>query len=519
MYAVPDIDEVVSVAKELGIHLGPDEAVLYRKYLLKHLDALDEFVQARIEEETPPLCYPERAPGCRPSAAEDPLNAWTWKCSIKGADEGLLEGKTVSYKDHIAVAGIPASYGTFALDGFVPNFDATVVTRTLQSGGTIIGKNVMAGLSGGRAGGGKFGDYGRTLNPHNTEHSPGGSSSGSGAAVAAGEVDISFGGDQGGSIRLPAAYCGTFGMKATFGLVSHFGIGFGSDQSIDYTGPLARTAEDMAAALQATAGYDKYDPRSTRDVPLSMDVLSTLQRGVAGVRIGILEEGFDDVMPAVKDLVLAAVDVLAGAGAIVSKISVPEHRKVFEAQEALMGEGALALFNSGYFGAFTRTYYPSDIIAAVNTLWASHADVLAPRTKMSLIASVMSRKNYAGRVYAKAQNVRPTYIRAYDRVLDDIDVLVMPTALGTAPKPFTPDGSSLEALEYSLSHGWTPMAANTAPFNFTGHPALATPVGKAGGLPASMQLVGRFFDDPLLLQVGYAYQHLVAWDKTIGLGA
>jgi amidase len=184
-----------------------------------------------------------------------------------------------------------------------------------------------------------------------------------------------------------------------------------------------------------------------------------------------------------------------------------------------MGEGALALFNSGYFGAFTRTYYPSDIIAAVNTLWASHADVLAPRTKMSLIASVMSRKNYAGRVYAKAQNVRPTFIRAYDRVLDDIDVLVMPTALGTAPKPFTPDGGLLEALEYSLSHGWTPMAANTAPFNFTGHPALATPVGKAGGLPASMQLVGRFFDDPLLLQVGYAYQHLVDWDKTIGLGA
>ena len=267
MYAVPDVDEVVAVAKELGIHLGPEEAVLYRKYLMEQLSQLDAFVQARLEEPGPPMVSAGRAPGWRPSPEEDPLNAWMWKCRIEGAAGGLLDGKTVSFKDHIAVAGMPMSFGSFALDGFIPDFDATVVTRVLQAGGTIIGKNVMNGLSGGFGTGGAIGDYGRPLNPHNHEHVTGGSSSGSGAAVAAGEVDISFGGDQGGSIRIPAAFCGIVGHKPTFGLVSHFGIGFGSDQSIDYTGPMARTVEDAAAALQATAGYDPYDPRSDARCP------------------------------------------------------------------------------------------------------------------------------------------------------------------------------------------------------------------------------------------------------------
>src|SRR5262249_11088206 len=149
-----------------------------------------------------------------------------------------------------------------------------------------------------------------------------------------------------------------------------------------------------------------------------------------------------------------------------------------------------------------------------------HADMLAPRTKMQLIAAKMSRQNYLGRVYAKAQNVRPTYIKAYNAALVDCDVLVMPTALMTAPKPNAPTGGYLEALEYNLSTGWGRVALNTSPFNFSGHPALATPVGKSSaGLPASMQLVGRFFEDPLLVRVAYAYQHSVDWQATIGIGA
>lgn len=517
-YAVPDVDEVISVARSLGIHLGPEEAAVYRTSLLEHLNALDGFVQSRIEEPAPPMRSALRRPGWRPSPSEDPLNAWMWWCNIAGDPGGILAGKTVSYKDHIAVAGVPMSFGSFALEGFTPDFDATVVTRVLQAGGTVTGKNVMNGLSGGFGTGGGFGDYGRPLNPHNHEHVTGGSSSGSGAAVAAGQVDISFGGDQGGSIRIPAAFCGTLGLKPTFGLVSHFGISFGSDQSIDYTGPMARTAEDVAAALEATAGYDAYDPRQTRAVPEHMDVLSGLADGISGLRIGVLQEGFAEADAEVKDLVLAAVDVLQGAGARVMQVSIPEHHDVRAAQQALNGEGALAIFNTGFYGAFTRTYYPASLLAAINELWSSHADVLTPRTKLSLIAATLSRRNYNGRVYAKAQNVRPTFIKAYDTALADVDVLVMPTCLMTAPKNHRPD-TYMEALEESLSLRNMGAAKNTQPFNYTGHPALAMPVGKStAGLPASMQLVGRFFDDPLLLRVAYAYEHLTDWESIIGIG-
>jgi amidase len=517
MYALPDVEEVVAVAKSLGINLGPDEAVLYRKYLLEQLEALDTFVQARLDEPAPPMWAAARQPARLPSATEDPLNAWRFMCHIEGAPGGLLAGKTVSYKDHIAVAGVPMSFGSFALEGFIPDFDATVVTRVLQAGGTIIGKNIMNGLSGGFGTGGGIGDYGRPLNPHNPEHVTGGSSSGSGAAVAARQVDISFGGDQGGSIRIPAAFCGILGLKPTFGLVSHFGIGFGSDQSIDYTGPMTRTVEDAAAALQATAGYDPYDPRQTREVPLTLDVLDRLADGVSGLRIGVVEEGFDGAEVEVRDMVMAAVDVLSKAGATVSRVRVPEHRDVRAAQTALSGEGALAVFKTGFFGAFTRTYYPASLIATINEMWATHADVLAPRTKLSLITAELSRRNYNGRVYAKAQNVRPTYIKAYDTALADVDVLVMPTCIMTPPKNHRP-GTIMEAIEDNLMSGSSLASRNTQPFNYTGHPALATPVGKSSaGLPVSMQLIGRFFDDALLMRVAYAYEHSTDWDKVIGV--
>jgi amidase len=220
----------------------------------------------------------------------------------------------------------------------------------------------------------------------------------------------------------------------------------------------------------------------------------------------------------VKDLVMAAVDVLASAGARVTHVRIPEHHEVRAALRALNGEGALAVFNTGFYGAFTRTYYPASLLAAINELWFSHTDVLSPRTKLSLIASTMSRRNYNGRVYAKAQNVRPTFIKAYDIALADVDVLVMPTCATTAPKNHQPE-SYMQALEESLSLRNSGASKNTQPFNYTGHPALAMPVGKStAGLPASMQLVGRFFDDPLLLRVAYTYEHLTDWEAIIGIG-
>jgi amidase len=298
--------------------------------------------------------------------------------------------------------------------------------------------------------------------------------------------------------------------------VSHFGIGFGSDQSIDYTGPMTRTVEDQAAAMQATAGYDGYDPRQGREVPASMDFLTTLTGGAEGLRIGVLEEGFDNAESDVSDLVMAAVDVFAKAGAEISKVSLPEHHLVRDAQMALMAEGGKAVFDTGFFGAFTKTYYPASLIAAVNRLWFHQADLLAPRTKLSYIAAEFSRRNYYGRVYAKAQNVRPAFVRAYDAALADVDILVMPTCVEKAPKYEKPP-TYLESLEDNLNMMARTASRNTLPFNYTGHPALALPVGKSDGLPVSIQLVGRFFEDPLLLRAAYAFEQSVDWDDVISV--
>ncbi len=516
MFSVPDEEDVVAAATALGLHIPEEEVVHYRAALIVHLNSFNEFVQARIEEDKPELLYPSRAPGYRPSNDEDPLGAWLWKCDIGGSDEGLLAGKTVSYKDHTAVAGVPLTFGSYVMEGFMPDFDATVVTRVLAEGGRIVGKNAMNGFVGGFGFGGTIGDYDRPKNPHNPDHVTGGSSSGSGAALAGNEVDISFGGDQGGSIRIPAAWSGTVGHKPTFGLVSHFGIGFGSDQSIDYTGPMTRTVEDCAAALQAVAGYDGYDPRQGRLVPDHMDVLSGLGDGIAGLRIGVLDEGFHGAEPDVTEAVMQAVDTLASLGANVVKVSVPEHADIFAAQGALGAEGSLGLFQTGFFGLFTRTYYPASLIAEVNKMWAADADLLNPRTKLQYLAGTFAKKNFDGRVYAKAQNVRPTYIRKYDAALADVDVLVMPTVIVKAPR-YSPPATYLENVIENLSTAMRPAIYNTQPFNYTGHPALAVPVGKSEGLPVSMQLVGRFFEDPLLMRVAYAFQQAVDWDDVIGI--
>lgn len=516
MYSIPDVEEIKIVAEGLGIHINADEMALYQKYLVQALEAADVFVQSRIEEERPPLLSPSREPGYRPSAEDDPLNAWTWKCHIEGEPGGLLDGKTVSTKDQIAIAGIPMSIGSFALEGFIPDFDATVVTRVLGAGATVVGHNTQNGLAGGFGYGGGIGDYGRPKNPHNPDHVTGGSSAGSGAAVAAGEVDIAFGGDQGGSVRIPAAMSGNVGLKPTFGLISHFGIGFGSDQSIDYTGPMTRTVEDAAAALQAVAGYDGYDPRQTKRVPDTLEVLSGLDRGVSGLKIGILDEGFVGADPGVTDLVMAAIDTLETNGALISKVSVPEHLTTRKVQNALSAEGVRAIFQTGFYGAFTRSYYPASLLATINKLWAHQVDLLAPRTKLNLIEAEFLRKTYYGRVYAKAQNVRPYFIKAFDKVLADLDVLVMPTCLVGAPVYEAP-ASHMDALEENLNY--QSPGRNTQPYNYTGHPALAVPVGKVNGMPASLQIVGRFFDDALLMQVAYAYEHSVDWEKIIAVAA
>ncbi|WP_344232978.1 amidase family protein [Kribbella hippodromi] len=435
-----------------------------------------------------------------PARAADPLNAWLSRCSFSGKGKGLLSGTTVSFKDTIAVAGLPLSGGAIGLEEYRPDFDATVVRRALAAGATVVGKNAVVGGFG-------EGDPGRRpLNPYAPDHLTGGSSAGCAVAVVAGDVDVAFGGDQGGSVRIPAAWCGAVGLKPTFGLVSHFGVVSDADQILDHVGPITRTVEAAATALQAVAGYDHLDPRQRREVPVDVNVLDGLTDGVAGVRIGLLTQGFAGADTEVARLVTGAAGILCRAGAEIREVSIPDHRSALAAYFAVSIEAARVAGGPGPVGAGATACYPESLVAALNKAW-SRRDSGAE--EYGRLISEAAWKHFDGRAYAVARNARFKFVNAYDRAFQDVDLLLMPTCLFTAPEFGRADNGPADFHSSVHAMGMS----NTLPFNYTGHPALAVPCGKADGLPVSLQLVGRQFDEALLLRAGYAFQHAVSFEE------
>src|SRR5215208_7564572 len=228
----PNVEQLTELAGGFGLRLDEEKVRSFIGLVegtLASYARLDQLAEPEL-----PVKYP-RSGGYRPDREENPLNAWYYKCSIKGAENGPLSGKRIAIKDNVCVAGVPMMNGSSALEGYVPEFDATVVTRILDAGGEISGKAVCEHLC--FSGGSHTSDTGPVLNPHDHAHSAGGSSSGSAALVAAGEVAMAIGGDQGGSIRMPANHCGIVGLKPTFGLVPYTGIA-PLEITIDVCGPM-----------------------------------------------------------------------------------------------------------------------------------------------------------------------------------------------------------------------------------------------------------------------------------------
>src|SRR5437762_14202346 len=226
----PSIEDLRKAATAFHLTLTPDDLASFRGLtdgVIASYRRLDE-----LSEPRPAVRYP-RTTGYRPGPDENKLNAWYWKCSIKGAPSGKLAGKKFAIKDNVCVAGIPMMNGTAVLEGYVPDIDATVVTRILDAGGEIVGKAVCEHLC--FSGGSHTSDTGPVLNPHDPKRSAGGSSSGSAALVAAGECDMAIGGDQGGSIRIPSSYSGAVGLKPTYGLVPYTGV-FPIELTLDQIG-------------------------------------------------------------------------------------------------------------------------------------------------------------------------------------------------------------------------------------------------------------------------------------------
>src|ERR1700739_1620440 len=280
----PTLEQLRGVAEDLGMHMSDEELKSYDTLMQANYAAYDA-VDA-MPDYVPAVKYP-RTPGYRPEGEENKYNAWYVKTEIKGASGGKLAGKKIALKDNVSLAGVPMMNGASTLEGYTPDTDATIVTRILDAGGTIIGKTHCEYFC--FSGGSHTCAAGPVHNPHKMGYSAGGSSSGSGVVVAIGEADMAIGGAQGGSIRIPSAFCGVYGMKGTHGLVPYTGV-MPIEITLDHTGPMTRNVRDNALLLEVLAGADGVDPRQI--APKVAEYTKELEGGVKGMRIGIVKEGF-----------------------------------------------------------------------------------------------------------------------------------------------------------------------------------------------------------------------------------
>ncbi len=497
---MPTAEQLRDVADEMGLTLSEEDVQSFLGLIAGSIEAYN--VVDGLPDNLPTVRYP-RTPGYRPEGEENRYNAWYYKTRIEGAAEGKLKGKTVALKDNVMLAGVPMMNGAATLEGYVPDVDATIVERLLDAGATIEGKAHCENFC--LSGGSHTNATGAVHNPHRMGYSAGGSSSGSAALVAAGEVDMAVGGDQGGSIRMPAAYCGIYGMKPTHGLVPYTGI-MPIEIYVDHTGPMTGNVADNALMLEAIAGPDGVDPRQydVETHPYS----ELLEGGVGGLKIGVLQEGFGhpnseaDVDAANR----AAADILAKMGAEVREVSVPMHAIGAAIWTPIGVEGLTGtmMWGDGYGHSRQDLYVTS--LMDFHHRWRDRADQMSETTKLFTMLGTYIRNHYGLRYYGKGVNLSRRLAAEYDKVLAECDLLLLPTVpLKATPLP-GPEASREEYVQRALE-----MIGNTAPFDITHHPAMSLPCGMGDGLPIGMMLVGRRYAEPTIYRAAYAFEQAEDW--------
>lgn len=497
----PHKDEIVAIASEFGLQLSEQTLDTYMAQFASLVDVYQVVDDMKLH--TPQLKYP-RSPGYHPSPEENRYNAWYVKTDIQGAPEGKLKGLRGAIKDNIAVARVAMMNGASILEGYVPELDATVVTRLLDAGATIAGKAHCEYYC--VSGGSHTGAQGPVINPLKAGYSAGGSSSGSAALVASGEVDFAIGADQGGSIRTPSSFCGLVGMKPTWGLVPYTGI-MPIELTLDHVGPMTRNVSDNARVLEAIAGVDGLDPRQSMNSKPD-NYTAALELGIQGLRVAVITEGFgwENSEIDVDEKVRSASASLRRLGATVDEVSIPMHRLGQSIWMPIINEGSTVQMMKGNgFGFNWKGLYMPSMMEA-HSHWRRRANELSDTVKFTMIASEFMTRAGKGTYYAKAQNLARQLQAAYDNVLADYDVLLMPTL----PMKATPLPAADAPLELVLQRAWE-MMANTSPFDVTGHPALQVPCGMGDGLPIGMMLIGRHFDESRLYQVARAYEKDIDW--------
>lgn len=509
---LPSIAMLAKIAADYAIELNEQDAASYRS-LMKGIIGSCRQLEG-FPERKPPVKYP-RTPGRRPDADENPLNGWYWRCEIKGADDGLLKGLRVGVKDVVCVAGIPMMNGSRVLEGYVPDIDATIVTRILDAGATIVGKTNCEDFS--FSGGGHTASHGPVGNPYNPTCSPGGSSNGSAIVLATGQVDLAIGGDQGGSIRLPASWSGVYGLKPTYGLVPYTGCAM-IEATLDHLGPMANTTEGIARLLSVIAGTDPLDPRQRGMIPSNhcTNYLPALTQSVKGLKIALVREGFGQTGedadlppsdPEVDRRVIEAINRYRQLGAVVEEISLPMHLEAFHIWNVVATEGACDFVLRGAgLGTNWTGYYNTGLGEALARGVRSRPNDLPATVKLVLLSGEYLRRQYLGRYYGKAQNIRHLVCESYDSALARYDVLAMPTIPFTATRMVSRDASIEETVLAALN-----MLRNVCVANLTGHPAISIPCGMHHGLPVGMMLTGRHFEDHTLIAASAAFEALADW--------
>ncbi|SFK69669.1 amidase [Geodermatophilus ruber] len=390
-----------------------------------------------------------------------------------GRYRGPLHGIPLGVKDLYDTAGVPTTCSSAVRAGNVPDTDAVAVERLVAAGMIPVGKTHTHEFA--------FGAITPTTrNPWDTGRIPGGSSGGSGAAVASGTCMVGLGSDTAGSIRIPASLCGTVGLKPTYGRASRRGVASLS-WSLDHVGPLSRNVVDCALVMNEIAGFDRLDP-ATVDVPVP-DYTSGLDRGIAGLRVGVPSNYyFDRVHEDVAAAVHAAIGVLDGLGAELREVTIPYADEILAAEWGILLPEASA--------------YHQEMLRTKGDLYTEDVRLFLEVGELVLATD-----------YIKALRVRTLMQQAWARMYDDIDVLVTPAMPVAAPEVGAteltwPDGSSEDVT--------TALVRLTSPGNLTGLPALSLPVGfDAAGLPLGMQVTGRPFDEVTVLRVGTAYEGAV----------
>lgn len=401
-------------------------------------------------------------------AAEAEIAAGNWR--------GELHGVPVGIKELYDVKGVPTTSSSEVRANWTATSDSASVAQLRDAGAVILGKTHTHEFA-----------YGivtpKSRNPWGADHSPGGSSGGSGASVAAGSTYMSMGSDTGGSIRIPAAVCGVVGLKPTYGRCSRAGV-TSLSWSLDHVGPLTRTVGDAAICLNALAGYDPRDPGSI-DAPV-LDYTAALGGDVKGLRIGVpTNYYFDAIDPEVEAIVRAAIDKLASEGAIISEVEIPY------AAQIMAVEFAICLPEASEYHRQMLRANPDLYNDDVRTFLESGE--MVPATK-----------------YLQALRVRQLMQREWSKIYEGIDVLIAPSVPATAA-PTGIESMTLGGQEIPLSAVYVGLSA---PANITGMPALAVPCGfSSSGLPVSFQAIARPFDEAMALRVGDAYQRMTSWHE------